>query len=771
MKGCLKYSSCTPMPSPGLPPAPPCTPTHSSDACQSRRKCVAFSMSALEEIYVADEWDRTPTEPARHLSYSDLLELKEIQRSLPLADQPADPFTHKPGSQYLSHVPIKLLPLLPESSSCTTPSICASSNTPSPVSEAPSTQLPTKQHFVVRPGRLFPHGISSRSASPSPANSRSSSPNRSTKPPFAKPPPCILPLTDHTTAPKPASSPSSPLGRVLPPQMSHLSHLMPKNKVVPTPKRSFAFLPLLETPPSTASNTPLATPLHSELNSAVTSRANSTLSSPMPSLPNSPTIALKALEESAPKHDDATTGRHLSDSDDGLDGVSRVYDPPTPSLTIASLDSSPPTSRASSMSPHDGYFPHHPAPSDAFDYGVRNHSPVEPLPAPRPSRLSALPSPSLVPPSPLKLGLSPNMQRASPFSFSNNAEPRSPTLLDSVHPHGRDDMERGRKMERKVKEKKKRQVIVINDEEIVIGSDSEDDDLAESESETSSMSSGAPPNLGIGGFVGVGMRNSRFAKSMGERMSTSSSTVWAFEDEDTMTSASISRSPSQQDGFVGVSTILGIQSTSTTTMTTTTTMTSSSTRSSPTVSMSVVNSMSTATLSTPKVSSSNVNPNLLSPVPTPTPTPPPESRMPSGLALALARSDGLRSRSLTPTLHEAEWTAPSSPYSGARGSVGTSGQQLTPPPSEPGSPSKYSENACSHSSPTRSRGCCSPTSFRSSASSKVSISPRVSCSPRSSGIKASTSLKVSTSPKCVGNGSTVARKRASMSPRSSPVLA
>ncbi|KDQ27045.1 hypothetical protein PLEOSDRAFT_168703 [Pleurotus ostreatus PC15] len=593
--------------------------------------------------------------------YRDMLELKEIQRSLPLADQPADPFTHKPGSQYLSHVPIKLLPLLPESSSCTTPSSGASSTTPSPVAEAPSTQLPTEQHFVVRPGRLFPHGISSRSASPSPANSRSSSPNRSTKPPFAKPPPCILPLTDHTTAPKTASSPSSPLGRVLPPQMSHLSHLMPKKKVAPTPKRSFAFLPLLETPPSTASNTPVATPIHSELNSAVTSRANSTLSSPMPSLPNSPTIALKALEESTPKHDGATHS-HFSDSDDGLlsDGVSRAYDPPTPSLTIASLDSSPPTSRASSMSPQfarrqlydqtfaekdakhsDGYFPHHPAPSDAYDYGVHHHSQVEPLPALRASRLSALPSPSLVPPSPLNLELSPNMQRAGPFSFSSNAEPRSPTLLDSVHPLGRDDKERGRKMERKVKEKKKRQVIVINDEEIVIGSDSEDDNLAESESETSSMSSGAPPNLGIGGFVGVGMRNSRFARSMGERMSTSSSTVWAFEDEDTMSSASVSRSPTQQDGFIGVSTILGIQSTtSTTTTTTTTTTSSSSTRSSSTVSMSVVNSMSTATLSTPMLSSTNVNPNLPSPVPTPTPTPPPEPRMPSGLALALARSDG-----------------------------------------------------------------------------------------------------------------------------------
>ncbi|KDQ23922.1 hypothetical protein PLEOSDRAFT_1108392 [Pleurotus ostreatus PC15] len=55
-------------------------------------------------------------------------------------------------------------------------------------------------------------------------------------------------------------------------------------------------------------------------------------------------------------------------------------------------------------------------------------------------------------------------------------------------------------------------------------------------------------------------------------------------------------------------------------------------------------------------------------------------------ALRLGSCFSTKRRSLTPTLHEAEWVAPSSPYSSARGSVGTSGQQLTPPLSEPGSP-------------------------------------------------------------------------------------
>ena len=42
----------------------------------------------------------------------DLLELKEIQRSLPHANQPPDVITGRPGKQFLSAVPIVLLPLL-----------------------------------------------------------------------------------------------------------------------------------------------------------------------------------------------------------------------------------------------------------------------------------------------------------------------------------------------------------------------------------------------------------------------------------------------------------------------------------------------------------------------------------------------------------------------------------------------------------------------------------------------------------------------------------
>ncbi|KAF8236716.1 hypothetical protein L208DRAFT_1390509 [Tricholoma matsutake] len=76
-------------------------------------KCVAFGAEGSEEVYPADVWDRTPAEPARQLSYEDLLELKEIQCSLPRANQHSDPVSGRPASHYLTAVPIALLPLLP----------------------------------------------------------------------------------------------------------------------------------------------------------------------------------------------------------------------------------------------------------------------------------------------------------------------------------------------------------------------------------------------------------------------------------------------------------------------------------------------------------------------------------------------------------------------------------------------------------------------------------------------------------------------------------
>ncbi|KAJ2917141.1 hypothetical protein MD484_g3323, partial [Candolleomyces efflorescens] len=160
----------------------------------SARKCVAFQAQAcLETVFTADEWDRTPTEPSRKLSYQDLLELKEIQRSLPIADQPPDPLAGRAGRRYLSGVPIALVPLLPESDSQQPPT--------SPVQTSPN---PTSPWMAFSP------------------NSRQSS---------------LVPTPPYVR------------GAQAPVHQPHLAHLPPSQQQAPKPKPRFAFLPLLDSPP------------------------------------------------------------------------------------------------------------------------------------------------------------------------------------------------------------------------------------------------------------------------------------------------------------------------------------------------------------------------------------------------------------------------------------------------------------------------------------------------------------------------------------------
>ncbi|KAJ7498120.1 hypothetical protein B0H11DRAFT_833037 [Mycena galericulata] len=174
MKSCLKCPSV-----PGSP-----APEHSSLG----RKCVVFGEEGSEEVHWADEWDRTPTEPARKLSYQELLELKEIQRSLPHAPQPPD---LRPGKQLLSTVPIGLLPLAAESPT-------------SPASPASPPQSPGAYQtpFLMPPGRAKPPPAPTRFASSSLTHLR---------PPTAPPAPraraafAFLPLL---AAESPAASPA-----------------------------------------------------------------------------------------------------------------------------------------------------------------------------------------------------------------------------------------------------------------------------------------------------------------------------------------------------------------------------------------------------------------------------------------------------------------------------------------------------------------------------------------------------------------------------------
>ncbi|KIY44958.1 hypothetical protein FISHEDRAFT_25379, partial [Fistulina hepatica ATCC 64428] len=77
-------------------------------------KFVSFSDD--DDVHIADEWDRTPTQPTKDLCYHEILEMKAIQNSLPQADQLSDPLTGRPARQFLSKIPITLLPLLSDES-------------------------------------------------------------------------------------------------------------------------------------------------------------------------------------------------------------------------------------------------------------------------------------------------------------------------------------------------------------------------------------------------------------------------------------------------------------------------------------------------------------------------------------------------------------------------------------------------------------------------------------------------------------------------------
>ncbi|KAJ7787221.1 hypothetical protein B0H14DRAFT_2954703, partial [Mycena olivaceomarginata] len=135
--------------------------------------------------------------------YRELLELKEIQQSLPHASQPADPL--RPAKQLLSMVPIGLLPLAASDSTSTSSSSPVSPPPQSPPSSAFAPHAP----FVMPPGRTTSRApVPTRMASASLTHLRPPAP----APPRAKPAFAFLPLL-ATPTPE-SSAPSSPAGKV-----------------------------------------------------------------------------------------------------------------------------------------------------------------------------------------------------------------------------------------------------------------------------------------------------------------------------------------------------------------------------------------------------------------------------------------------------------------------------------------------------------------------------------------------------------------------------
>ncbi|KAI0742016.1 hypothetical protein C8Q80DRAFT_1221814 [Daedaleopsis nitida] len=206
LKSCLKI---TPPITPERSAAPsPCnsgrtSPSMFSDSGSSvgsgGRKTVSFcSDDELEEVYWADEWDRTPAAATPRLSYQDILELKQLRVHLPYSPPPPpprQPFTtstppppsssssskppfpvsrfasaasHTPSKwknrsephhtdvdpeilPYLDAVPIRLLPLLPQSSPEPEPHPPSPEPHPQTPTPTASPETPRKSNFSFLP--------------------------------------------------------------------------------------------------------------------------------------------------------------------------------------------------------------------------------------------------------------------------------------------------------------------------------------------------------------------------------------------------------------------------------------------------------------------------------------------------------------------------------------------------------------------------------------------------------------------------------------------
>ncbi|KAH8103926.1 hypothetical protein BXZ70DRAFT_1005479 [Cristinia sonorae] len=254
MKSCLKHSPpATPdlsqlnTPEGSRPGTPPPTPL-------AARKCVSWcGNEGLEEIFTADDWDRSPAPMAPKLSYQDILELKQLQLNLPRAPQlrpicrpthgpPISRFAAAPSLTpskwknrddsrsnidsdilpYLDSVPIQLLPLL--DTPPTTPQSSSPSPTPTPLEPPKATDLET-------PPPASNHPIEAPSVTPSVSSHPSSS---------ASAPAIIIDSPSSPTSGT-LSSPTTPTFTSPVSQFTHDS--TPK----PPPRRTsnFQFLPLL----------------------------------------------------------------------------------------------------------------------------------------------------------------------------------------------------------------------------------------------------------------------------------------------------------------------------------------------------------------------------------------------------------------------------------------------------------------------------------------------------------------------------------------------
>ncbi|RPD64046.1 hypothetical protein L226DRAFT_569539 [Lentinus tigrinus ALCF2SS1-7] len=348
LKSCLKIS---PPITPDLSAASsPChsgrtSPSMASDSGSAGsccRKTVSFcSDDSLEEVFFADEWDRTPAAVTPKLTYQDVLELKQLRINLPYTPPPPPPSSSKPPYPlsrfastashtpskwknrsepqrpgvdpeilpYLDAVPIRLLPLLPQSPT-----------EPSPPSSAPPEPHPQ---------------------TPTPTASPETRPTiQSRDPPELRMEPVISPSVS------PPSVPSSPL------QLR---------------KQGFSFLPLLpvQDPP------PLPPPLTSTAPTPPRRKFNMTF------------LPVNAVSEAEPSVSTPDVSASKRTDVDGEVGTSTSAPLPSPSSSVSRADQSPGAGHLTSIHRQTHLMPSSPSTSGSSD----TSSPL-PMTPPPPSSFS-----------------------------------------------------------------------------------------------------------------------------------------------------------------------------------------------------------------------------------------------------------------------------------------------------------------------------------------------------------------------------------------------
>ncbi|OSD05292.1 hypothetical protein PYCCODRAFT_1432451 [Trametes coccinea BRFM310] len=257
LKSCLKI---TPPITPDFSAASsPCgsgrtSPSLASDGGSSTgsagggRKSVQFCpANELEEVFFADEWDRTPAAVTPKLSYQDILELKQLRISLPYSPPPPtsrQPFTTSapaPSSSSSSASASSSKPPFPVSRFATGPSHTPSKwkNRCEPKRDVDPEILPYLDAVPIRLLPLLPQSPPSDSPptdAPEPhpqTPTPTASPERRPAPPPPIEPPEIK-IAPPAPAPAPSPIPPAPAPAPAPPPSSP-----------PSRRQNFAFVPLL----------------------------------------------------------------------------------------------------------------------------------------------------------------------------------------------------------------------------------------------------------------------------------------------------------------------------------------------------------------------------------------------------------------------------------------------------------------------------------------------------------------------------------------------